>query len=141
MKKIFLAFTLIIGVSLCGFSQKNEKILKSSKWYATGDLYSQSIILSKTAPVKSDWDATFEKKGVLNFCSNVKSALIGADGNEVKAGTYYCDPLYTYEFKGDVLYVKYPLVDLYFQVKKLSNGDMQLTATDASAAAGGNSSK
>lgn len=141
MKKIFLAFALITGFALTGFSQQNADLLKGNKWYATGDIFGELITLSKTAPVKSDWDATFGKKGAMNFCYTVKSALMNTQGVEIKAGEYYCDPQYTSELKGNVLHIMYPLLDLYFNVKPLQNGDLLLSKITGEAANGAASTK
>lgn len=141
MKKIFFAFTLIIGLSLTGFSQNNSQILKGNKWYATGDVFGDNIILSKTAPATSDWDATFGKNGAMSFCYKVKSALLNPQGVEVKVGEYYCDVNYTAELKGNILHIMYPLLDLYFEVKPVQNGDVLLTKTNAEALTGKSSTK
>lgn len=141
MKKIFFAFALVFGLSFAGFSQNNSQVLKGNKWYATGDVFGTNITLSKTAPTTSDWDATFGKNGAMSFCYKVKSALLNPQGVEVKAGEYYCDVKYTAELKGNVLHIMYPLLDLYFDVKPLQNGDVLLTKTTADAPTGKASTK
>jgi len=141
MKKIFLTFALIAGFTLIGFSQQNADLLKGNKWYAIGDVFGESITLTKTAPAKSDWDATFGKKGAMNFCYTVKSALMNPQGVEIKVGEYYCDALYTAELKGNVLHIMYPLLDLYFNVKPLQNGDLLLAKITSEVANGAASAK
>ncbi len=132
MKKLIFSLAFV-AISLAGFCQNTEKTLKANKWYATGIFDGKNIILSKTAPAKSDWDAKFAENGQMNFCSTILSPQINAEGNALKAGDYYCDPSYTYELKGDMLHIKYPLVDYYYKVKTLANGNLELQYTDQSA--------
>ena len=126
MKKISFIIILIAGLGITGFAQNMEVVLKANKWYATGIFDGKNITLSKTAPAKSDWDAKFVDNGIMNYCSNVPNALINVEGLEVKKGDYYCDPSYTYELKGDLLHIKYPLVEWYYKVKTLAGGELQL---------------
>jgi hypothetical protein len=126
MKKIFLILALISGI--CVSAQNTEKILKANKWYASAAAGEKTIILSKTAPESPAWNATFDDKGSMNFCSHLTSAIL-VNGKEIKVGEYYCDPSYTYTVNGNVLTILYPLVDWPYYVKPLPNGDLILSST------------
>ena len=120
MKKLIFTLGLISGLYLTGISQNAEKLL-TGKWYAQGIFDGKNISLSKTVPKSSDWEAKFEPNGVMNFCSVLKTGVINSEGNEVKAGAFYCDPQYSYDLKGDMLHIKYGLADWYFKVKEMPN--------------------
>jgi hypothetical protein len=127
MKKIVLILALVAGIISSGVAQNLEKALKGKKWYSNGDMGAELIILTKTNLVKSPFDVEFKGNNAMTYCYIVKSALLDPQGNEVKAGEHYCDPLYTYEIKGDILNFKYPLVNWYYKIKMLKNGDLELT--------------
>ncbi len=127
MKKIFLVVALITGICGTGISQNAEKALKANKWYSNADLGATTMVLYKTTVSKVTFDAKFKNNGVMNYCANVKQAFLDPQGTEIAAGTYYCDTKYSYEVKGDVLKVNYPLVNWFYKVKSLKNGDLELT--------------
>jgi hypothetical protein len=127
MKKIFLIFALLTGMSSVVLSQNLEKALKTNKWYGSADMGSATIILSKAASATNPFDIKFNGDHKMNYCYVVKSALLDPKGVEVKAGTHYCDPLYTYSVKDNMLIIEYPLVKWYYDVKMLPNGDFELT--------------
>lgn len=132
MKKLLLFAALLTAFSFVGFAQKADKFLKGDHWYATGNLLDgKKIMLSKTKPAVSDWDAVFANNGVLKYCSVTKYAQVNAEGKEIAKGTYYCDPSYTYVMSGSVLEIKYPLIEWYYTVTKLPNGDLELTPATA----------
>jgi hypothetical protein len=126
MKKIFLIAALVTGICVTGVSQNAEKALKANKWYSNADLGATNIVLSKTLATKAPFDVKFEGNNNMNYCYIVKSAIMDAQGTVIDSGTHYCDPQYTYEVKGDLLTVKYPLVKWYYKVKPLKNGDIEL---------------
>ncbi len=126
MKKIFLILALLTGLSVS--AQNTEKLLKANKWYASAQPGEKNITLSKTAPESPAWDAKFDDKGSMNFCSHLISPIL-VDGKEIKVGEYYCDSKYTYSVSGTVMTIHFPLVDWPYNVKKLPNGDLMLTST------------
>ena len=127
MKKILFVLAIVTGIISSGTAQNFEKKLMGSKWYSNGDMGAEILVLTKTNMVKSPFDVEFKGKNAMNYCYIVKSDLLDQAGNEVKAGTHFCDPLYSYEVKGDQLTIKYPLVKWYYKIKILQNGDIQLT--------------
>jgi hypothetical protein len=126
MKKVLFILALVTGIIGSVTAQNLGKALKG-KWYSNGDMGAEVIVLTKTNLVKSPFDVEFKGNNAMNYCYIVKSALLDPQGNEIKAGTHYCDPLYTYEVKGEILNFKYPLVNWYYKVKVLKNGDLELT--------------
>jgi len=130
MKKISLALLLFFGISFVGMSQNAEKLLKANKWYAQGIFDGKNITLTKTSPKVSDWDVKFGDNGTMTYCAVTKTGLIDAEGKTVNPGTYHCDSYsYTYVVNGDLLHIKYPLVDYYYTVKTLPNGGIELVYT------------
>lgn len=131
MKKILFVLAVVAGIVSSGTAQNFEKKLMGARWYSNGDMGAEILVLTKTNMAKSPFDVEFKGKNTMDYCYIVKSALLDQAGNEVKAGTRFCDPLYTYEIKGDQLNIKYPLVNWYYKIKILQNGDIQLTQDTA----------
>jgi hypothetical protein len=129
MKKILLAITFICAFSLLGTAQNTEKLLRSHKWFAAGELGSKTITLSKVAPAKFDWDAEFVNEVAMQYGKTAKADLIDPSGAEIKAGTYYTDSQYGYKVNGNVLHIRYEPSNWYYKIKTLPNGDLELEAT------------
>ena|SRR5687768_13069486 len=132
MKKIFLAAAFILALTSIGTAQNFEKIIKANKWFATGLFDGKNITLNKVQPAKWDWEADFSGNGILNYCEVLKTDRVNAEGVEVKTGTYYCDPSYSYEVKNNSMHVKNALMDWYYTMKTGAAGVIELEFTNDS---------
>lgn len=124
MKSIF--FTVVFSCLAMGaFSQRMASQLQSKTWYVTGKLDGAATLkLTPTAPKgNSDWEAKFSTTGSMGQCNTLKANVIDPTGIEVKAGTYYCDSLYTYKVKNDVININYLPASYYYRIKTLPNSE------------------
>lgn len=134
MKKLLLSLFVLIMTGAQAQNQKTaSKIhpIQGGKWYATGALDGKAITLSQQKSAY-DWEAEFKAGGVLNHCSTLKSAVIDATGIEVKAGTYYCDPTYSYEIRNNTIHISHLDSSYYYKIS--AGGKDAYTLTPAVAA-------
>ena len=131
MKKVYFTLALALGLGFASFSQKNVAPgnIQSSKWFVKGAINGTAITLSSTNK-DAEWEAKFSSTGSMHHCLTTKTSVIDPSGIEIKPGTYYCDSLYTYKIKNDVININYPPASYYYKMKALpNNAGYELTPT------------
>jgi hypothetical protein len=116
-----LIFTLFMALVFGAVSQNTAKQLQSNKWFVKGAFDGKTLILTNAADPASTWEAKFSSTGQLHNCSTTKNSVIDPTGVEIKTGTYYCDSLYAYKVKGNVISISYMPTEYYYKIKALPN--------------------
>ncbi|MGZ3884087.1 MAG: hypothetical protein ACXVPD_07865 [Bacteroidia bacterium] len=140
MKKLSLSFLFALVACLTSVAQttaKKSHALQTGKWYATGVFDGKAITLSQQN-ANSDWEATFAPSGYLHNCSTLKSPVVSAEGNEIKAGTFYCDTLYSYTIKNNMISIKYLTKGTAYSYKISPNGSGSYVLAPVAINAGSN---
>ncbi|MGE0567207.1 MAG: hypothetical protein AB7O73_04605 [Bacteroidia bacterium] len=112
MKKVLIILVAALTTSIVN-AQNLDKILVGHKWYANADLGDDKIVFTKTPGEKVGFEVTFDKNGGITLCSVLKNPTLDKSGNEVAAGTNYCDPDFSHTIKGKELTILYPLVEWF----------------------------
>ncbi len=131
MKKVYFTLALALGLGFASFSQKNAaKSIQSGKWFVKGAVNGTALTLTSVAADGPDWEAKFSSTGSMHHCLTTKTSVIDPSGIEIKPNTYYCDSLYTYKVKNDVININYPPASYYYKMKALpNNSGYELTPT------------
>lgn len=133
MKKVYFALTLALGLCFASFSQKSAaKDIQTGKWFVKGAINGTALTLSPVASDKTDFEAKFSSTGSMHHCLTTKTAVIDPSGIEIKPNTYYCDSMYTYKIKNDIININYAPASYYYKIKALpSNAGFELTPATA----------
>jgi hypothetical protein len=126
MKKIILASVFIIASSLAGLAQNVEKALKNGKWYANAEFGSKTVLLTKNSLNKYVADVQLLNETALQYGKFAAADMANANGELVKAGTYYIETGYAYKVSGDVFLISFQPQEWSYKVTPLKNGDLSL---------------
>jgi hypothetical protein len=125
MKSLFFTICLVAAFAFNAQSQKMAAQLQSKKWYAHGTVGKGSITLhaAETAKIAEQWEARFSSTGRMSSCAVTKKDVVDMGGNAVKAGTFWCDSMYVYNVKNDMVSImEYDKV-FYYKIKALPNSE------------------
>ena len=126
MKKFIFTLFIVSAFAFNGVSQAATKLnatkqLQANKWFVQGAFDGKTLILTGKANDAATWEAKFSTTGQMHNCSTTKSAVIDPSGVEIKSGTYYCDSLYTYKVKNDIVQINYMPQGYFYKIKALAN--------------------
>ena len=124
MKSLFFTICLVAAFAFNAQSQKMAAQLQSKKWFVKGTVGAGALTLKTTqGTTPSDWEAKFSTTGSMYNCSTLKADLVDASGMTIKSGTNYCDSLYFYTVKNDMISILQSDKTFYYKIKALPNSE------------------
>lgn len=125
MKSLFFTICLVAAFAFNANSQKMAAQLQSKKWYANGTVGKGSITLyaAETAKVADQWEARFSSTGRMSSCAVTKKDVVDMVGNTVKSGTFWCDSMYVYNVKNDIISILQYDKEFFYKIKALPNSE------------------
>lgn len=125
MKSLFFTICLVAGLAYNAQSQKMAAQLQSKKWYANGTVGKGAITLraAETAKTANQWEAIFSSTGRMSSCSMLTADVVDMSGMTAKAGTFFCDSIYVYSVKNDMVSIMHYDQTHYYKMKALPNSE------------------
>jgi hypothetical protein len=127
MKSLFFTICLVIAFAFNAHSQKMAAQLQSKTWYAMGVVGNNSpIILKTTQPATKaagQWEAKFSTWGRMSNCAVTNKDVVDMGGAHIKAGTFWCDSMYVYSVKNDMISIMEYDKLFYYKIKALPNSE------------------
>lgn len=132
MKTLFITALLFVLGTNMSFSQSDiTRKLQTGTWYVTGELGNGNLTMGSKKETGKDFELTFKNNGHVKYCANAKQAMASASvaGKIIEVGEFYCDDMYTYEVKNNVLNLNHGPANFYYVIKE-KDGAYELTQTD-----------
>jgi len=124
MKSLFFTIFLIGGIAFNMQSQKMAATLQSKNWYVNGTVGKGALTLKPAqSKTPSDWEARFSSTGRMSNCTVTKKDEVDMVGNTVKSGTFWCDSMYVYNVKNDMVSILQFDKTFYYKIKALPNSE------------------
>ena len=125
MRSLFFTICLVAAFVCNAQNQKMAVQLQSKNWFVTGTVGNNNPMVLRTTngKIPSEWEARFSSTGRMSSCAVTNKDVVDMGGNTVKSGTFWCDSMYVYNVKSDMVSImKYDKV-FYYKIKALPNSE------------------
>jgi hypothetical protein len=125
MKSLFFTICLTAAFICNAQTQKMAVQLQSKSWFVNGTVGNNNSLILKTAQGKtpSDWEARFSSTGRMSSCAVTKTDVVDMSGHTVKSGTFWCDSMFVYSVKNDMVSIMQYDKLFYYKIKALPNSE------------------
>ncbi len=121
MKSLFFTICFVAAFVCNAQNEKMAVQLQSKSWFVTGTVGDNNpmIFRTTTGKIPSEWEARFSSTGRMSSCAVTKKDEVDMFGNAVKSGTFWCDSMYVYSVKNDVVSIMKYDKTFHYKMKPL----------------------